>query len=116
MCVCVMCVRGVGIKTVLLDMLAPSVERAPGSEFLPCSQVSKRSAVVESARVMSCWQVLDVDASIRAVFKRGGGEGRAVLNEEKKRSVPVPRFPKNAHGHTMCWRLAVGSWWLATGG
>ena len=41
---------------------------------------------------------------------------RAVLNE-KKRSVPVPRFPKNAHGHTMCWRLAVGGWRLmAVGG
>ena len=57
----------------------------------------------------------------------------AVLNEEKS-SVPVPRFPKNAQGHTMCWRLAVsdwrpavdggwwqlmvvgGSWWLGIGG
>ena len=41
----------------------------------------------------------------------------AVLNEERKkrRSVPVPRFPKNAHGHTMCWRLAVGGWRLAVG-
>ena len=29
---------------------------------------------------------------------------RAVLNEGKKKGVPVPRFPKNARGHTMCWR------------
>ena len=42
---------------------------------------------------------------------------RVVLNEEnKRRSVPIPRFPKNAHGHTLCWRLAVGGWRLATGG
>ena len=38
------------------------------------------------------------------------------LTKKKKRSVPVPRFPKNAHGHTMCWRLAVGGWRLAVGG
>ena len=33
----------------------------------------------------------------------------AVLNDGKK-IVTVPRFPKNAHGHTMC---AAGGCWLA---
>ena len=40
---------------------------------------------------------------------------RAVLNEEKK-SVVVPRFPKNARRYTMCWRSAVGGWRLGVGG
>ena len=38
------------------------------------------------------------------------------LTRRKKRSVPVPWFPKSADGHTMCWRLAVGGWRLAVGG
>ena len=47
--------------------------------------------------------------------------GRSSTKKEKS----VSRFPKNAHGHIMCWRwavggwspLAVGGWWeLAVGG
>ena len=34
----------------------------------------------------------------------------------EKKSVPLHSFPKNARGHTMCWRWAVGSWRLAVGG
>ena len=40
---------------------------------------------------------------------------RAVLNGEKK-VFHCTVFPKKARGHTMCWRWAVSSWWLATGG
>ena len=48
---------------------------------------------------------------VLCVVARGAPQGRAVLNGEKK-SVPVHSFPKKAHGHTMCWRWAVGDWRL----
>ena len=35
---------------------------------------------------------------------------------KKENSVPLHSSPQKARGHTTCWRWAVGSWRLATGG
>ena len=58
-----------------------------------------------------------------------GGSRAALTEEKKKRSVPIPSFPKNAHGRLEIgdWRLAAdggwwrlmvvgGIWWLGIGG
>ena len=72
--------------------------------FLQCLRRTLHHAVLETCLVVEYCSLCT------AVLKPGKAShaGRS-LTKKKKRSVPVPRFPKNAHGHTMCWQLAVGS-------
>ena len=69
------------------------------------------TATLEGIPVCCCTTKTEggVKTAVRAHDHQGGPQRR-------RKKVPVPRFSKNARGHTMCWRWAVGGWRLATGG